>query len=71
MNRPLSKIVVLDKDRKVVTIVRATSSSCRPYTDATDKTDFISRGHHAVLLALVNEDVKAAPWLCAALGHNA
>ena len=72
MNRPLSKIVVLDKDPKALQLQPGHVIIVPPYTDATDKTDSYLEDITPFLLALVNEEVKDVPMALARFSsHNA
>ena len=61
MNRPLSKIVVLDKDPKAFQLQPGHVIIVPPYTDATDKSDSYLEDITPFLLALVNEEVRSRP----------
>ena len=72
MNRPLSKIVVLDKDPKALQLQPGHVIIVPPYTDATDKSDSYLEDITPFLLALVNEEVKDVPMALAKFSsHNA
>lgn len=61
LNRPLSKIVVLDKDLKALQLQPGHCIVVPPYTNATNKSDTALEDITPFLAALVNENVKDVP----------